>query len=219
MFSATMPDKIRLLARKILNHPIEINIAVSRPADKVLQVAYVLYENQKIPLAVSLLKDNRLRTVLIFCSTKSSTKSLTRELHRTGINVQEIHSDLEQADREKVLLDFRNRTLNVLVATDILSRGIDIEDIDLVMNFDVPNDGEDYIHRIGRTARAASEGMAITFISEKEQGKFASIERLLGSPVFKTALPPELGSGPEYKPSHHPAGNKRHSFGKRKKHS
>jgi superfamily II DNA/RNA helicase len=203
MFSATMPDKIRLLARKILQDPVEINIAVSRPADKVLQVAYVTYENQKIPLALSLLKGNRLRSVLIFCSTKSSTKSLSRELKRTGLRVEEIHSDLEQQDRERVLLEFRNHSLNILVATDILSRGIDIEDIDLVLNFDVPNDGEDYIHRIGRTARAASEGMAITFISEKEQRKFMDIESLLGASVFKSPLPDDLGPGPEYKPGAH----------------
>lgn len=210
MFSATMPEKIRQLARKVLNHPVEINIKVSKPAERVLQVAYVMYDQQKIPLAVSLLKDNRLRTVLIFCSTKSSTKSLARELKRAGLKVEEIHSDLEQQERERVLLDFRSRSLNILVATDILSRGIDIEDIDLVLNFDVPNDGEDYIHRIGRTARAASEGMAITFISEKEQGKFGDIERLLGSPVFKSKLPEEFGEGPEYKPS------KRSSFGDRR---
>jgi len=215
MFSATMPDKIRLLARKILNHPVEINIAMSKPAEKVLQVAYVVYEKQKIPLAVSLLRDNRLRTVLIFCSTKSSTKTLARELKRNKLKVEEIHSDLDQNEREKVLLDFRNRSLNILVATDILSRGIDIEDIDLVMNYDVPHDGEDYIHRIGRTARAASEGMAITFISEKEQGKFGEIEKLIGTTVFKTAVPPELGPGPEYKPSKRSFGGDRRGSGDR----
>ncbi len=200
MFSATMPEKIRLLARKILDHPVEINIAISKPAERVLQVAYVVYESQKIPLAVSLLREDRLRTVLIFCSTKSATKTLSRELKRNGLKVEEIHSDLEQSEREKVLLAFRNRSLNILVATDILSRGIDIEDIDLVLNYDVPNDGEDYIHRIGRTARAASEGMAITFISEKEMGKFGDIEQLLGSPVYKTRLPEDLGEGPVYDP-------------------
>ncbi len=218
MFSATMPEKIRLLARKILNKPVEINIKVSKPADRVLQVAYVMYEQQKIPLAVSLLKDNRLRTVLIFCSTKSSTKTLARELKRAGLKVEEIHSDLDQLEREKVLLAFRNRSLNILVATDILSRGIDIEDIDLVLNFDVPNDGEDYIHRIGRTARAASEGMAITFISEKEQRKFMDIETLLGAPVFKSTLPEELGDGPAYNPSKQSSyGNRRFSGGRNKK--
>ena len=197
MFSATMPEKIRLLARKILKKPAEINIAVSKPAEKVLQVAYLLYETQKIPLALELLKGNRLKSVLVFCSTKSSTKSLSRDLKRAGLNVQEIHSDLDQQEREKVLLDFKNKTLSILVATDILSRGIDVEDIDLVLNYDVPHDGEDYIHRIGRTARAASEGMAITFISEKEQQKFRQIEALLGKEVFKTPLPQALGPGPE----------------------
>lgn len=201
MFSATMPDKIRLMARKILRKPIEINIALSKPAEKVLQIAYVVYETQKIPLAVSLLGGNRLRSVLVFCSTKSSTKNLCRDLKRARLNVEEIHSDLDQNEREKVLLAFKNRSLNILVATDILSRGIDVEDIDLVLNYDVPHDGEDYIHRIGRTARAASEGMAITFISEKEQGKFGVIEKMLGHTVYKNRLPVELGESPEYKPS------------------
>ncbi len=201
MFSATMPDKIRQLARKVLKSPVEINIAVSKPAERVLQVAYVLYESQKIPLAVNLLGANRLRSVLVFCSTKSSTKSLSRDLKRAGLMVEEIHSDLDQNEREKVLLAFKNKSLNILVATDILSRGIDVEDIDLVLNYDVPHDGEDYIHRIGRTARAASEGMAITFISEKEQDKFRRIEKLLGQAVYKAALPPELGEGPAYSES------------------
>jgi superfamily II DNA/RNA helicase len=199
MFSATMPDKIRLLARKILKKPVEINIAVSKPADRVLQVAYLVYDSQKIPLALELLKGERLRSVLVFCSTKSSTKSLCRDLKRAGLNAEEIHSDLEQPVREKVLLDFKNKTLGILVATDILSRGIDVEDIDLVLNYDVPHDGEDYIHRIGRTARAASEGMAITFISEKEQQKFRAIESLLGSEVYKSPLPSTLGPAPSLK--------------------
>jgi ATP-dependent RNA helicase RhlE len=200
MFSATMPDNIRLLARRVLNEPAEINIALAKPAEKVLQAAYVVYEKQKIVLAKSLLRHGNLRSVLVFCSTKSSTKDLSRELKRAGLSVAEIHSDLEQSQREQVLMDFKNRKLNILVATDILSRGIDVEDIDMVLNYDVPHDGEDYIHRIGRTARAESEGMAITFISEKEQRKFAEIEKLLGSAVYKAKLPPELGEGPVYAP-------------------
>jgi ATP-dependent RNA helicase RhlE len=200
MFSATMPDNIRLLARRVLNEPTEINIALAKPAEKVLQAAYLVYEKQKIQLAKALLKPGKLRSVLVFCSTKSSTKDLSRELKRSGLSVEEIHSDLEQSQREKVLMDFKNRKLNILVATDILSRGIDVEDIDMVLNYDVPHDGEDYIHRIGRTARAESEGMAITFVSEKEQGKFSVIEKLLGSPVYKAKLPPELGESPEYSP-------------------
>jgi ATP-dependent RNA helicase RhlE len=198
MFSATMPEKIRLLARRVLTKPEEINIALSKPADKVLQVAYVVYQKQRLALAKTLLSHGNLKSVLVFCSTKSSTKELARELKRAKLSAEEIHSDLEQVAREKVLMDFRNRKLNILVATDILSRGIDVEDIDLVLNYDVPNDAEDYIHRIGRTARAASEGMAITFISEKEQYKFRIIEEMLGQPVFKAKIPEELGPGPEY---------------------
>ncbi|HEY4785752.1 MAG TPA: DEAD/DEAH box helicase, partial [Bacteroidales bacterium] len=180
LFSATMPQKIRELARKILHHPVEINIAISKPPDKILQEAYVVYEPQKMPLVKHILLEKRLRSVIVFCSTKNSVKQLTRDLKRTDLNVDEIHSDLDQEARENVLLNFKSRQLNVLVATDILSRGIDIEDIDLVVNFDVPHDGEDYVHRIGRTARAEADGQAITLVSDKEQKRFAAIERLLG---------------------------------------
>ena len=143
----------------------------------------------------------KLSSIIIFCSTKSSTKTLNRELKKLKISSEEIHSDLEQKEREEVLRQFRNKKLNVLVATDILSRGIDIEDIELVINYDVPNEGEDYIHRIGRTARAASKGAAFTFINEKEQRKFYQIEQLLGEPVPKAKLPEHLGEAPVYDPS------------------
>ena len=199
-FSATMPDKARKLAHKVLHKPVEINIAISKPVEKVMQVAYVLYEKQKIDMLKYLLQGKELRSVLIFCSTKASTKQLNKDLQKAGLNIDEIHSDLEQSNREKVLRRFKNRSLSILVATDILSRGIDIEDIDLVVNFDVPNDDEDYIHRIGRTARAQADGVAITFINEKEQGKFLGIEELLGKPVMKLQLPVSLGEGPEYNP-------------------
>jgi superfamily II DNA/RNA helicase len=199
-FSATMPDKARKLARAVLNDPVEVNIAQSKPAEKVLQVAYVLYDKQKIPMLKYLLQGKELRSVLIFCSTKVSAKELNKELKAGGLNIDEIHSDLIQSSRENVLRRFKNRSLNILVATDILSRGIDIEDIDLVVNYDVPNDDEDYIHRIGRTARAEAEGVAITLISPKEQGKFQSIEELLGKPVMKLRLPASVGEGPEYNP-------------------
>jgi superfamily II DNA/RNA helicase len=200
LFSATMPDKIRILARKVLKDPVEINIAISKPAEKVLQVAYVVYDKQKIPLVTHLLKVKRLKSILIFCSTKSNTKELAKELKKAKLSVAEIHSDLDQTNRENVLMNFKSRKLNILVATDILSRGIDIEDIDLVINYDVPHDGEDYIHRIGRTARAEAEGMAITLINEKEQRKFLAIEELLEKPVLKIKIPEEIGEGPEYKP-------------------
>jgi len=200
LFCATMPAEIRTLAKKVLNEPVEISIALSKPAEKVLQAAYVVYDNQKIPLVKELLANKQLRSILIFCSTKLKTKQLSTELRKSGLAVEEIHSDLDQAGREYALLKFKSRQINILVATDILSRGIDIEDIDLVINYDVPNDGEDYIHRIGRTARAQADGMAITFVNEKEQSRFADIEKLLGSPVYKVKLPPQLGDGPEYNP-------------------
>ncbi len=218
LFAATMPAKIREMAKKVLHDPEEISIAISKPVEKVLQVAYVLYDAQKVSLVKYLLEGKQLRSILIFCSTKSSVKQLNKELRKTGIISQEIHSDLEQSDREKVLRDFRSRKANILVATDVLSRGIDIEDIDLVINYDVPNDAEDYIHRIGRTARATAEGVAITFINEKEQRKFSDIERLLGESVMKLRLPAQLGQAPGYNPGKAPrSGGKRYFHKKRKK--
>ena len=200
LFSATMPMKIRDLARKILHEPEEINIAISKPPAKIVQEAFVVYEQQKIPLVKWLLKTTNLKSTLVFCSKKHNVKQLTMELKRSKFNVKEIHSDLEQAEREQVLLEFRSQRLPILVATDILSRGIDIDNIEMVINYDVPNDGEDYIHRIGRTARAETDGVAFTFISEKEQGKFRVIEDLLGAPVNKAAVPQEFGPAPEYSP-------------------
>ncbi|MEQ8337943.1 MAG: DEAD/DEAH box helicase [Cyclobacteriaceae bacterium] len=213
LFSATMPSKIRQLAKLILKDPEEINIAISKANENIVQAAFVLYEAQKIPLAQHILKAEWLKSVIVFCSTKDSAKALSKALKKLGLSVEDIHSDLEQKQREIVLGDFKNRKLKILVATDILSRGIDVEDIDLVINYDVPNDDEDYIHRIGRTARAARKGMAFTFIDEKSQGRFQSIERLLGSPVPKAKLPEHIGSGPSYdqKPD-----NKRNFRGKRR---
>ena len=157
-------------------------------------------EPQKIPLVKDVLRRKDFQSVIIFCSKKQNVKQLSNELKRANFSIEEIHSDLDQPKREQVLLDFRNKKLKILVATDILSRGIDIEDIDLVINYDVPNDGEDYIHRIGRTARAASEGTAYTFISEKEQQKFSQIEDLLGHPVTKAQVPEQFGPTPAYNP-------------------
>lgn len=200
LFSATMPMKMRELARKILHQPVEINIAVSKPPEQIVQEAFVVYEPQKIPLVKDVLRRKDFQSVIIFCSKKQNVKQLSNELKRANFSIEEIHSDLDQPKREQVLLDFRNKKLKILVATDILSRGIDIEDIDLVINYDVPNDGEDYIHRIGRTARAASEGTAYTFISEKEQQKFSQIEDLLGHPVTKAQVPEQFGPTPAYNP-------------------
>jgi superfamily II DNA/RNA helicase len=201
LFSATMPHKIREMARKILHHPVEINISISKPNEKILQLAYVVYDTQKIPLVKYILHQKTFDSVLIFCSSKISVKQLTRELKRTSLAVEEIHSDLDQDKREEVLMYFKSGRIKVLVATDILSRGIDIDNIGLVLNYDVPHDGEDYVHRIGRTARAAAEGTAITFISVKEQRKFAAIERLLGKQVQKEKVPEQFGEAPEYSPA------------------
>ncbi len=201
LFSATMPQKIRQLAKTILHHPAEINISISKPNEKIIQLAYVVYDTQKIPLVKYILHQKNFDSVLVFCSSKISVKQLTRELKRTSLAVEEIHSDLEQDKREEVLMYFKSGRIKVLVATDILSRGIDIDNIGLVLNYDVPHDGEDYVHRIGRTARAAAEGTAITFISVKEQRKFAAIEKLLGKQVQKEKVPEQFGEAPEYTPT------------------
>jgi superfamily II DNA/RNA helicase len=200
LFSATMPPKIRDLARKILHEPVEINISLSKPPEKIVQEAFVVYDAQKPLLIQHILKQKEFKSVIIFCSNKSNVKQLTRDLKRARFPAEEIHSDLEQNAREQVLAAFINGRVKILVATDILSRGIHIDNIDLVINYDVPHDGEDYVHRIGRTARAESDGTAYTLINEKEQNKFASIERLLGHEVVKAAVPEAMGETPAYQP-------------------
>lgn len=211
LFSATMPPKIRALANRILNSPEEINIAISKPAEGILQQAYVVFNEQKERLIDLLLKDKTFNSVIIFASTKENVKKLDRNLHKLGIQSKSIHSDLEQIEREHILREFKNKQLNVLIGTDVLSRGIDVEGIDLVINFDVPPDPEDYIHRIGRTARAATTGTAITFINDLDQRKFFRIESLIGKEVTKIPVPAELGEGPTYSPEarkNEPRGNK-----------
>ncbi|HMR56943.1 MAG TPA: DEAD/DEAH box helicase [Cyclobacteriaceae bacterium] len=211
LFSATMPPKIRALATRILNSPQEINIAISKPAEGILQQAYVVYNEQKEKLIDALLKDKSFNSVIIFASTKENVKKLDRNLHKLGIQSKSIHSDLEQIEREHILREFKNKQLNVLIGTDVLSRGIDVEGIDLVINYDVPPDPEDYIHRIGRTARAATTGSAITFINDLDQRKFFRIESMIGKDIPKITLPPELGEGPVYSPEtrkSEPRGNK-----------
>ncbi|MBI4945456.1 MAG: DEAD/DEAH box helicase [Bacteroidetes bacterium] len=200
LFSATMPPRIREMAKKNLVNPVQVNIALSKPAEGIMQAAYMVYDNQKNKLIVDLLKGKNLQSVLIFSATKVNVKNLERELYQLKLSVKAIHSDLEQKEREEVLRDFTSRKTQVLVATDILARGIDIEGIDLVINYDVPRDSEDYVHRIGRTARAQSTGVAITFINEKDQRSFKKIEDFIGKEIFKTPLPPHLGKGPEYRP-------------------
>lgn len=207
LFSATMPSKIRSLANTILNNPKQVSIAISKPAEGVLQAAYLTYDNQKNRLISHLLKDKELDSVIIFASTKIKVKALLADLRKDGFLCNAIHSDLEQSEREVVMRDFRNKKFPVLVATDILSRGIDVDNIGMVLNYDVPHDPEDYVHRIGRTARANSTGVAITFINPDDQHRFARIEKLIEKPVHKIPNPPEIGDGPEYNPLERRRGN------------
>ncbi len=200
LFSATMPPKIRTLANKILNNPETVNIAISKPAEGILQQAYLVYDNQKLNLVKHIFAETEYQSAIIFASTKESVKRLGQELQRSNITIKAFHSDLEQAERESILRDFRNKQIQVLIGTDILSRGIDVEGISLVLNYDVPPDPEDYIHRIGRTARASTTGTAITFINDKDQQKFFRIESLIGKDIPKLDLPAALGEGPQYQP-------------------
>lgn len=203
LFSATMPPKIRQLAKNILRDPVEVSVAVSKPNESIEQSAYVCYEPQKIGLIEHLFEMPIEGKTLVFASSKIKCKEVAFLLKKKKFKVAAMHSDLEQEVRDSVMLDFKNNKLDILVATDIVSRGIDIDQIGLVINYDVPRDAEDYIHRIGRTARANANGRAITFVSEAEQEKFLRIERFLGYPVRKDAVPEALGATPEYAPSEH----------------
>jgi len=200
LFSATLPPKIRQLAKQILRNPAEINIAISKPNEAIDQSAYVCYERQKMGIIRALFGKPLDTKTIIFSSSKQTVKELTFDLRRKHFNAAAMHSDLDQQKREEVMLDFKNGKIDLLVATDIVARGIDIEDIGTVINYDVPRDPEDYIHRIGRTARASATGRAITFVSETEQGKFHKIERFIEREIPKNPLPEEVGEGPVYEP-------------------
>ena len=200
LFSATLPPKIRDLAKTILRDPVEVNIAISKPNEAIDQSAYVCYETQKLAIVKELFKEPTDSKALIFSSSKQKVKELAHTLKRMHLDVAPMHSDLEQAKREEVMLDYKNGKVKILVATDIVARGIDIEDIALVINYDVPHDPEDYIHRIGRTARAAATGAAITFVNEEEQSKFYRIEKFIEREVRKRELPDGM-EGPTYNPS------------------
>ena len=219
MFSATMPAKIQQLAKTILRNPEEIKLAVSKPAEKIIQTAYICYENQKLGIIQSLFQDQTPERVIIFASSKMKVKEVTQAFRRMKLNVGEMHSDLEQAQRDQIMHDFKSGKINILIATDIVSRGIDIDDIRLVINYDVPHDSEDYVHRIGRTARANNDGCAITFVSEKEQTQFKSIENFIGKDIYKIPVPEELGTAPEYNPRSNNNGGKRKGNFKGKRNS
>lgn len=198
MFSATMPPKIQQMANKILKDPVEIKLAVSKPADKIKQSAYICYETQKLPILKSIFRENPPQRVIIFSSSKIKVKNLARELRKSNLKIGEMHSDLDQNRREDVMLDFKAGKTNVIVATDIISRGIDIDDIEMVINYDVPRDPEDYVHRIGRTARADRDGRAVTFVANEDFPRLARIEKLLEKEVPKEKVPAELGETPVY---------------------
>lgn len=201
MFSATMPPKIRTLAETILKNPEEIQLAISRPPETIMQTAYICYDAQKIKILEDLFSKARPQRVIIFASAKVKVKELANTLSRMNFNIAQMHSDLEQAQREEVMKDFKNGKIDILVATDVVARGIDINDIRLVVNFDIPHDPEDYVHRIGRTARGTNgEGLAITFVSPEEQSGFKRIEDFLGKQVYKIPIDPSFGETPEYKP-------------------
>lgn len=197
MFSATMPPKIQQMARKILKNPVEIKLAVSKPADKIKQSAYICYEIQKTGILKKLFKDEPPKRVIVFSGSKLKVKQLAREFRKLPFKVSEMHSDLDQQQRDNVMLDFKAGKIQVIIATDILSRGIDIDDIEMVVNYDVPHDPEDYIHRIGRTARADRDGRAVTFISPEENFRLRRIERLLEKEVPREPVPAELGEAPK----------------------
>ncbi|MBL7913097.1 MAG: DEAD/DEAH box helicase [Bacteroidia bacterium] len=215
LFSATMPPKMRLLAKEISNDPEQINIAISKPAAGIVQQAYLVFDNQKEALIKSILKNDDYQSVIIFSSTKENVKLLEKTLRSVDGSIKAFHSDLEQPEREEIMRDFKAKKLRILIGTDILSRGIDVDGISLVVNYDAPGDPEDYIHRIGRTARASKAGVAITFINQYDQQKFGRIEALMGYDVTKMPLPEGLGVGPVYDP--HAVVKKPSKFGSKPK--
>jgi len=201
MFSATMPPKIRQLAKQILVDPYEITLELSKPAEGVMQAAYLVYDNQKTPLIRKLISDNvEYDSILVFTSTKSKVSEIVKGLRSKNFKVEGISSNLEQKEREEVLSGFRSKRTRVLVATDVMSRGIDIKDISLIINYDVPHDAEDYVHRVGRTARANTTGVALTLINENDMTRFKDIENLIEREVIKLPIPTDIGESPLWNP-------------------
>ena len=199
MFSATMPKKIEDLAKTLLHNPVEVKLAVSKPAEKIHQMAYICHETQKLGIIKDIFKNADLKRVIIFCGSKMKVKQVAGALQRMKIKCGEMHSDLEQSERDDMMFKFKSGQYDVIVATDILARGIDIDDISMVINYDVPHDAEDYVHRIGRTARAERDGQAVTLVSDDDMVYFRQIEQFLGKEVEKLPLPEGLGDAPEYR--------------------
>ncbi len=214
MFSATMPPKIQQLAKTILHKPVEIKIAVSKPADKIHQRVAFCYEPAKTETLKKILKETAAKRVIVFASSKLKVKDLSRDLRKSGLKIGEMHSDLEQSKRDAVMHDFKNGTIDILVATDIVARGIDIDDISMVVNYDVPHDAEDYVHRIGRTARADADGEALTFVSDRDRRRWAGIERFLGKRIERLDLGTEQSDGGSQEKRQSASENKSHVRGR-----
>jgi len=217
LFSATMPPKIRQLSSQLLKDPFTINIAISKPNEGILQAAYLVHNHQKIALIKDILKGKDHDYILVFSSRKVTVKEIVQALNKEGLPAKGIHSDLNQQQREEVLLDFKNKKIKLLVATDVLSRGIDIKGINLVINYDIPSDAEDYVHRIGRTARGDNTGVALTFINADDCFNFSKIEKLIDKEVRKLALPEGFDEGPRYDTTYKKPFRKKGNF-KKKKH-
>ncbi|MGN7203359.1 DEAD/DEAH box helicase [Pedobacter sp. SAFR-022] len=217
LFSATMPPKIRTLAAKLLHKPEQVSIAISQPAAGINQQAYFIHDSQKVKLLTEIMNPEVYPSVLIFASTKEKVKNLGKVLRGLKFKAEAFHSDLDQKEREAILSEFKNKRVPVLIGTDVLSRGIDVEGISLVINFDVPHDPEDYVHRIGRTARAATTGTAITLVNDKDKRKFANIEKLIDKAINRIPLPEHFGPVTESETAEKPAHNKpRRKFFKKK---
>lgn len=217
MFSATMNPKIKILALKILSKPKEVSIAIAKPAEKIVQAAYLVHDKQKINLLENLLADKTDSKLIVFSSRKITVNEIVKRLKAKKIPAKGIHSGFEQSEREQILLDFRNGKHKILIATDIVSRGIDVDDIDLIINFDIPSEAEDYVHRVGRTARAEREGLAISFINQDDVFRFKRIEKLIEREIFKIPLPEGFDPGPEYNFSKKTGGKRPKKFTKFKK--
>ena len=200
MFSATMPEEIRKLAKNILKDPVQVTLSLAKPADGITQQAYICHEHQKIGIIKDIFSKESAERVILFVSKKSKVREVATALRKMGLNVGEMHSDLTQSERDEIMFQYKSRKVDLLVATDILARGIDIDDIRIVINYDVPSDQDDYIHRVGRTARANAKGRGITLVSEKDQIAFKRIEDFIGKSIKKMPLPDGLGDAPEYSP-------------------
>jgi len=214
LFSATMNPKIKTLAQSILKDPKEVNISIAKPADKIIQAAYLVNDDEKVKLLKHLLHDKQDQKIIIFAGSKISVDRIHKSLKGINLDIKAFHSGYSQDEREGIMLDFRSGKTKILVATDIVSRGIDIDDIDLIINYDIPSEAEDYVHRVGRTARAERSGLAVSFINKDDIFKFQRIEKLIEKPIHKIPLPEGFPKGPEYRTDRRDGRRKFRSKGK-----